>query len=286
MPRRSPVYSSYPPTISPPGVPNLRVGSIIYALSLCTLTACASVGPHCFRDHLEEAISQNEIRRSQYASMAVDDRPEYDLSEQSKAVSELLIKGEKMGVLASYLPTCFWKGINFDRAAKKYQQAGIPIVCEDFVPIEEVPDIRLYQRPFPVLEGRYLGRSEYDFDDEALADFESVANVLEQEIERLSIEPRFNCLLRHVLESALRISKHAPIYIDMAKMKGLPSPEKLLWKMIRSHFWPMNEVMEIDRRAAALQARGIPIVCNDLPAISPYSEKLLQICEATRGSRD
>ena len=270
----------------PTGIPKLRVGSIICALSLCTLTACASVGQHCFRDHLKEAISLNEIRRSQYASSAVDNRPEHDLSEQSKAVSDLLINGEKKVVLVSYLPTCFWKGINFDAAAKKYQQAGIPIVCEDFVPIEEVPEIQLYHRPFPVLEGRYPGRSEYDFDDEALADFESVANVLEQEIERLSIEPRFNCLLRHVLESALRISNHAPIYIDMARMKGLPSPEKLLWKMIRSHFWPMNEVMEIDRRAAALQARGIPIVCNDVPPISPYSEKLLQIYEDMGGLRD
>ena len=143
--------------------------------------------------------------------------------------------------------------------------------------MEEVLDIQLYHQPFPVLEARYLGRSEYDFDDEALADFESVANVLEQEIERLSIEPRFNCLLRHVLESALRIAKHAPVYIDMAKMKGLLSPEKLLWRMIRSHFWGMNEIMEIDRRAAVLQARGIPIVCNDVPPVSPYSEKLLQM---------
>ena len=235
---------------------------------------------------MKDAISLNEVRRSQYAALAFDDRPDHDLSEQSKAVSDMLIHGEKISVLASYLPTGFWKGINFDGAAKKYQEAGIPIVCEDFVPMEEVSDIQLYHRPFPVLEDRYLGRSEYDFDDEAIADFESVANVLEQEIERLSIEPRFNCLSRHVLESALRIANHAPIYSEIAGMKELPSPEKLLWKMIRSHFWEMNEIMEIDRRAADLQARGIPIVCNDVPPISPYSEELLQMYEDSGRSRD
>ncbi len=113
---------------SPPGLAKLRVGNIIYALSLCILSACASVDQRCFRDHLKEAISLNEIRRSQYASLAADDRPEYDLSEKSKAVSDLLINGEQNVVLASYLPTWFWKGINFDAAAGKYQQAGIPIV--------------------------------------------------------------------------------------------------------------------------------------------------------------
>ena len=41
---------------------------------------------------------------------------------------------------------------------------------------------------------------------------------------------------------------------------------------------------EIDLRAADLQARGIPIVCNDVPPISPYSEKLLQMYEDMRGS--
>lgn len=257
----------------------MRVGSIIYALSLCTLTACASTDQYCFRDHLEEAIALNESRRSEYAALAAADRSKYDLSEQSRDVSDLLIDGERKAVLASHLPTWFWKGINFDAAAKKYQQAGIPIVCEDFVPMREVPDIQLFDRPFPVLQDKDLGRSEYDFDYAALADFASVANVLEQEIERLSIEPRSLCLSRHVLESALRISNHAPIYIDMAGMEGLPSPEKLLWRMIESHFWRMDEIMEIDRRAAALQARGIPIVCNDVPPILPYSEKLLQLYE-------
>lgn len=264
----------------------IAIGKTICALSLCTLTACASSGHHCFRDHLEEAISLNEDRRSQYASFAADERPEYDLSEESEAVSDLLIEGEKKAVQASYLPTWFWKGINFDGAAKKYQQAGIPIVCEDFVPIGEVPEVQLYRRPFPVPESRYEGKSDYDIDDEALADFESVAIVLEQEIGRLSAEPRFNCLLRHVLESALRISKHAPVYIDMAEMQGLPSPEELLWKMIRSHFWLMDEVMEIDRRATALQARGIPIVCNDVPSVPPYSDELLRMYEDMGGSPD
>ena len=187
------------------------------------------------------------------------------------------------GALASYVPTWFWKGINFDAAARKYQQAGIPTISEHLVPMEEVPDIRLYQRPFPVLQSRYQSRSEYEFDDEELADFESAANVLEHEIERLSIEPRFNCMLRHVLESALRLATHAPIYIDMARMKGLSSPEKMLWKMLRSHFWVMDDVMEIDRLSAPLHARGIPIVCSDVPPVLPYSERLLQMYEDVGG---
>lgn len=261
----------------------MRVDSIIYALFLGGLASCASSGEHSFRGHLKEAISLNEARHSQYAELAMDDRPEHDLSKESEAVSDLLIKIEKKGVFASYMPTWFWKGINFDGAARKYQRAGIPIISEDLVSMEKVPGIQLYQRPFPVLDNRYQGRSEYDFDDEELADFESVANVLEQEIERLSIEPRFNCMLRHVLESALRIARHSPIYIDLARMKAISSPEKLLWRMLRSHFWVMDDVMEIDRRSAPLQARGIPIVCSDVPRLPPYSERLLQMYEAVGG---
>lgn len=264
----------------------MRVGRIIIAVSLCTVAACASTEQHCFRDHLEEAIDLNANRRGQYAAMAAEAGSGHDLSEQSEAVSDLLVGGEKKAVMTSHMPTWFWKGVSFDSAASKYQQAGIPIVCEDFVPIDEVPEVQLYQRPFPVLEARYVGRSKFDFDDAALSDFESVADVLQHEIERLSIEPRFNCMLRHLLESALRISNHAPIYADMAEMKGLPSPESLLWKMIESHFWLMDEVMEADRRAASLQAQGIPIICSDVPPVPPYSEALLQMYEEMRGSGD
>ena len=262
----------------------MRIESIIFALFLGSLASCVSSGEHSFRGHLKEAISLNDIRRSQYADLAADDRIGHDLSEQSEAVSDLLIKIEKKGALASYMPTWFWKGLNFDGAARKYQQAGIPIIREDLVSMKQVPDIRLYQRPFPILESRYQGRSDYDFDDEELADFESVANVLEQEIERLSIEHRFNCMLRHVLESALRLAHHAPIYIEMARMKGISSPEKLLWRMLRSHFWVMDDVMEIDRLSAPLHARGIPIVCSDVPPLPPYSERLLQMYEDLGGS--
>lgn len=55
-------------------------------------------------------------------------------------------------------------------------------------------------------------------------------------------------------------------------------------KVPNGHFWPINGVLEIDLRAADLHARGIPIVCNDVPPISPYSEKLLQMYEDMRGS--
>lgn len=262
----------------------LSVDNIIFLLSLAGLAGCASSAEYSLRGHLREAIDLNESRRSRYAELAMDHRPAHDLRKQPEAVSDLLIKIEKKAILASYIPTWFWKGLNFDRAARKYQMAGIPIIHEDLISMENIPVIQLYERPFPVLEQRYQGRSEYDFDGKELTDFESVANVLEQEIEHLSDEPRFNCMLRHGLESAARIARHAPIYIDLARMKGLSSPEKLLWKLLRSHFWAIEDAMEIDRRAAPLQARGIPIVCNDVPSIPAYSERVLQIYEDMGGT--
>jgi hypothetical protein len=48
---------------------------------------------------------------------------------------------------------------------------------------------------------------------------------------------------------------------------GLRSPLTLSQDLLTAHIKWLGEAIEIDREAAALHQRGIPIVCNDVPTI-------------------
>ena len=77
----------------------------------------------------------------------------------------------------------------------------------------------------------------------------------------------YNCLLRHFVESINRTSALAPIYIIAAKEAGMKSPKKLLWKYVKFQIFGLTWGNLIDNKARHLQAAGVPILCQDVPAI-------------------
>jgi hypothetical protein len=70
-----------------------------------------------------------------------------------------------------------------------------------------------------------------------------------------------------VLESIARIGLLAPLHERMASRAKLASPLALEEDLLRAHFGGLGASAYIDTIAAPLQARGVPIVCNDVPVI-------------------
>lgn len=74
-------------------------------------------------------------------------------------------------------------------------------------------------------------------------------------------------MLRHFLESMIRGANVAPQHIKKAVGMHVPSPAWLSKLMIRAQINRLNVAIELDQLAAPVQAKNIPILCNDLPYI-------------------
>ena len=99
--------------------------------------------------------------------------------------------------------------------------------------------------------------------------FEGAADVLETELAARSGDRGTDCLVRHLLESAYRLAGLAPEHIRLAQARGLASPRRLLSILLSLHLWGLRPASALDTRARPLQARGIRILAQDLPPISP-----------------
>ncbi|MBA4159172.1 MAG: hypothetical protein H0X65_17100 [Gemmatimonadetes bacterium] len=220
----------------------------------------AANGKHdCFQRHLREAIELNRERLPLYSQLT---------DGASERISRRLIWSERLA-----LPVAWY----IDRRASGYLQAGIPLVCDEFVSMELTPPFRARApiapqpvttfRPTDTRRVRRAVRGSY-----RQGGFPGVSAVLEGELRRLEDAPTYHCMLRHLLESALRIANLAPIQAARAEELGMDSPEGLSWLLLRLHLLTLEDAARLDRAAAPLQAEGIPIICQDVPPIAPLPE--------------
>ena len=205
-----------------------------------------------FTRHMREAIALNRERLPRYAALTEG---------RSKSISRRLVRSERLS-----LPAAMY----VDRRALLFQAAGVRIVEDDFVPMHDVPEFReafdppdldSYARQAPRPLVRRLRRAW------EAGDFSGLRDAAHTEIERLAGEPRFHCMLRHLLESLRRIAHLAPRHDDAARTAGVGSTRDLSTLMLRMHLWPLPASTRLDHRAAPLQAEGIPILFQDLPPI-------------------
>jgi hypothetical protein len=204
-----------------------------------------------FEQHMLDAIALNEARAPLYSALT---------DGASLAISRRLILSER-----SLLPVARW----FDRRARRWERAGLPILEELFVPMGTTPAFaeRSKESPGPgnaALDGSVRRRVMRAYRDDG---FEGAALALHHAIESLSVEPGADCLVRHLLESAYRLAVLAPRQIDAARERRMASPRWLLSLLLRLHLWGLGQARDLDARARPLQARGIPILAQDLPPI-------------------
>ena len=213
------------------------------------------VGP--FEQHLREAIALNRERAPRYAALS---------ARASRPISRGLIAAEYL-----LLPVARW----FDRRAAPYHRAGIPLLEDLFVPMARAPafgSIHLERGDGPRVSGvrpaatrRRVSRA---FREESFA---GAASALADELSALADATHADCLVRHLLESALRLATLAPHHVARCAEQGLPSPAPLLARLLRMHLWGLTPSAVLDRRARPLQLRGLPILAQDLPPIPVWA---------------
>lgn len=212
----------------------------------------------CMEIHLREAAHLNRQRMPLYSALT---------GGRSRGISRRLIWTERLAI-----PVAWY----VDWRARKFLRAGVRVTCDDFVPMAHTPDFRERIADPPPLSSftpsdprrirRTIGEAYRS------GGFPGASTAIEREIHPLQTTPVFHCMVRHLLESALRISNQASVYEAQARERGVRSPGGVSRLMLTLHLSTLGEAATLDRRAAPLQAEGIPILCQDVPPIPPPAD--------------
>ncbi|MGZ3771862.1 MAG: hypothetical protein ACXVCP_04220 [Bdellovibrio sp.] len=231
---------------------NLAIISIILMpqLGLAKLNNIRS----CLTNHVHEAITLNKLRKPLYEQVS---------QKKSESISNKMISMEYRLLLASPLA---------DIWAAPYQAAGIPILCQELVPMSGTP---VFKPLNPNGKDSFENFHQPDIDyirEQMLSLYKarawnSMANFADRKIVDLEQAPRYNCMVKHILESIRRVAALTPIHAQKAVARNMISTEYLSKILLKSHIDLLNEAAELDKLAAPLQADGLPIICQDVPFI-------------------
>lgn len=207
-----------------------------------------------FEKHLLQAIQINKTRLPLYAALT---------DNQSIRISNQLIFWEIIALpLAKITDWC----------ARKYQSAGIPIVKEDIVSMDFTPEFKVCSSvpPLPLAQfvcqnGNSIKRRIYKAYKEK--GFSGIIYITQEELNKFEKIQTYHCMLRHLLESILRIADLAPKHDAFTISKGMRSTRHLSWFMIWLHLIFLAITTKFDEWAAPIQAKGIPIIAQDVPVI-------------------
>ena len=223
--------------------------------------ASLECGQGCMRRHIEEGRSLNEERMPLYEALTRGD---------SLPISRMLIGYETFSLPFADI---------VDGRAAPWQQEEICLACFEFISMEETPPFRETFEDGPPLLTDFQSRDALKL-SQALREawnqegFPGLSAALEETLSELEQSPKFHCMLRHILESMLRISNLAPLYDQMAEARGLPSPLEISTMMADLHFVVLGQAVLADNMAAPLQAADVPILCQDVPFIPPLPEDI------------
>ncbi|EAY31492.1 hypothetical protein [Microscilla marina] len=218
---------------------------------------------NAFYIHLKEAIDTNQGRKKIYAQQT---------HRQSVRLSNLLIMSEKIS-----LPVARY----FDWKARRFNQAGIGVVANDFVPMDDIlppetPPLYPQQAsPAHLHEATQLTQALAQKLKATLKtyNFEAACAATEDALQQLAqIEHRAQAhfaMLKHLLESIGYASVNAPQYAQLSK----GATGKLSRQLIGMQAKGLSLALRIDTRAQKIHQLGAGIIVNDVPPI-PFLERL------------
>jgi hypothetical protein len=216
------------------------------------------MGP--FEEHLRDAIRINKERRPRYSALT---------GGRSLPVSDILIQSEQLSVPFARIT---------DLCSIPFRKKGIRIVELEFISMDRIPPFseRLPFSP-PSLNSfveKRSGRLIFELCKRAFCGgWIEVSDRLRTELKQLDEVPGFHLMLKHILESMLRISVLAPIHKRKCVEMGLwLSTTPLSGYLFISHLLAIPFATWLDRKTAPLLAEGVPILYQDVPAI-PESEE-------------
>lgn len=231
---------------------------IFILVILAFLPAVSSAGVKnvraCLTDHIHDAMNLNKARASAYALLT---------DGKSSPISKKLIRMERWLSLA--VPFA-------DAWAAPFQAAGVNILCDDFIDMSLTPAFRAMNPAGKdnVANFRRADEKILIKNLDALLDennFIGLGDYADEQIRLLDQNPRYNCMVKHVLESIRRMAYLAPKHNRLAKQKIKISSLSLSRIVLRNHINMLDTSAEIDQLAAPLQADGLPIICQDVPYI-------------------
>lgn len=209
--------------------------------------------------HLIEAIVLNVRRMPRYARMSQG---------RSLPVSLLLAASEALSLPTSFL---------MDQLAKYWQRRGVPVFQYEFVPMSEVTS---FSSDFPFAFSPLGELPTFDLRSKAMVktlrnrDYGALRTLLQTMLKELGPNKHVYCMTRHTLESFLRCANLTSWHIAQAKRLGVRSPEKFCLLNLWSHQLVLRFCRLLDVLAFPLQDKGIPIIYQDVPAISAHPDQL------------
>jgi len=209
--------------------------------------------PGCFEAHLQDAIALNQARSPGYAAAS---------GGRSSRISSRLITGERVT-----LPVARW----LDGRAVPWQDAGVALLCDDLVGMDQAPAFVARQSPPPPGYVRVDGAAVAARLTTAFAagGYDRLRAAVADQLAAIAGAPAYHCMLRHLLDSTLRAANLAPVHETEAAGLGLASPHALSRDFVLAQLGGIALATGVDDDAAPLQAEGIPIICNDVPPIPP-----------------
>lgn len=207
--------------------------------------------------HLKEAIVINSKRLPLYAKLS---------GGASIPISKKLIRSEKMALLVSWI---------LDLWAKPYQKVGIPVGDAEYMSMHTLAP---FQDTYPFQIGPLDSFSPVDaktlkrtlknaFQKEG---FQSLSLAASVELKKLEQQKGYHAMTCHILESLIRASNLAPLHEAKARALGFKSPLALSRAIVNGHFPSFQFASQIDQELAPIQARGIPMLWQDVPHIPPH----------------
>lgn len=217
------------------------------------LAAMATSPQKCTVAHVKEAMELNRQRRELYRD---------DMNFDAAKVLNRLILVEKLMLPFSY---------SLDNSVKELQAANIPMWCYDLIPMNTVPE---YQTQVPPPHERYLGfpNKTIHFIKKQMKDFrfkdrnqlyQSISMVISNDLSNHS----YNCVTRHFLESAARTLKLSDERISITPDHLQNKLSKATEKLIKQLGLALSFSKNLDKKAAPIQMRGVPVLCQEMPPI-------------------
>jgi len=236
---------------------NLWTRSLIFCGLIVSATTSPAATKACFREHLKEAIHLNQQRLSFYSELT---------NGESEKISEKLIQLERGALTLTYTPIA-----NFDHEFQKIlPELEISPMCQVFVSMSLVPPA---QKSFLNIQSI----QSLDFNHENLKselatalqkdEIKTVYDLGKKALADLSTDHRTFCMSRHLIES---MTRSAGLYFEWKNQVSAAQQNNLLKKtkqLLNAHRLALGMVNQLDREALPLQLKGVPIICQDVPAI-------------------
>ena len=160
-----------------------------------------------------------------------------------------------------------------DLRSKKFRKKGLPLFCEDTVPMAatpsyrshfsvqipdqgKVPEIKTIKRELKNAYKRGSFQALYTYTVKYIHLFENN-------------RPQSMCLTRHFLESIARSAKLADPLIKQANSADRLVLTKRIWGWIKLQLFGLGTMNSLDQIAQPLNNKGVAVYCNDVPVI-PY----------------